>query len=52
MTDRKVSRMRNFAIVKKWQNNFDWFSFNSRSILDWFSFVLRSSFVLPSFILR
>ena len=52
MTDRKVSRMRNFAIVKKWQNNFDWFSFNSRSILDWFSFILRSSFVLPSFILR
>ena len=52
MTDRKVSRMRNFAIVKKWQKTFDWFSFNSRSILDWFSFVLRSSFVLPSFILR
>ena len=52
ITDRKVSRMRNFAIVKKWQNNFDWFSLASRSILDWFSFVLRSFFVRPSFCLR
>ena len=30
MTDRKVSRMRNFATVKKWQKIFDWFSFDSR----------------------
>ena len=52
MTDRKVSRMRNFAIVKKWQNNFDWFSFNSRSILVRFSIGSRSAFVRPSFCLR
>ena len=52
MTDRKVSRMRNFATVKKWQKIFDWFSLASRSILDWFSFVLRSFFVRPSFCLR